>query len=110
MEEWAGKQAREDEVVLTAELDTEEVRDGSEAEAADGVVQPSGAEAGAGTKSSPAVDVSQRESRLHLSGKPAPTAEQGTPGSVIGPAEAAPHWREFYGAVRAAVQGMRGGE
>ncbi|RAP77461.1 hypothetical protein [Paenibacillus montanisoli] len=29
---------------------------------------------------------------------------------VIGPDEAAPHWRAFYGAIRDAVQGMRSGE
>ncbi|SFS52541.1 hypothetical protein [Paenibacillus sp. BC26] len=89
----------------------------SEVKATDDTVYVSGVGAGGGAMraASTAVDMLQRSSRLHLSGKITEIAEQsagdqGKQENAIGPAEAAPHWRDFYGAIRASVQGMRGGE
>ncbi|MBP3961931.1 hypothetical protein [Paenibacillus lignilyticus] len=136
MEQWTGNQVHEDEAVAedreaasSADAASREI--GAELDAADDAVHVGeskvkatdetvyvssvGAGGGAMKATSTAVDMSQRSSRLHLSGKLTEAAEQlaghqSKPQNAIGPAEAAPHWRDFYGAIRAAVQGMRGGE
>ncbi|WP_308635404.1 hypothetical protein [Paenibacillus silvisoli] len=88
-----------DMLAVEAEADTEPV---SSAESAQPAV-PAAAKA----------SVPERLSRPSAGGGEtgAPQAGQSAaPESEIGPAEAAPHWRAFYGAIRDAVQGMRSGD